>query len=200
MTVDIDANAEAGTRERVIVTAESLFREIGYQKTTVADIAKRLHMSPANVYRFFDSKRAIYEAVAQRLMLEVEDAVREIVVGPGTAEARLRLLLATIHRMNLERYVGDEKIHAMVAMAMEESWDVCLAHITRINEMIGKVIAGGIADGAFHATDVALEADCVCSAMLGYFHPQMLAQNAKKPGPPLDMMIDFVMRALKSPG
>ena len=45
--------------------AERLFREIGYQKTTVADIAKVLKMSPANVYRFFDSKKAIHQGVAR---------------------------------------------------------------------------------------------------------------------------------------
>ena len=44
------------------MVAERLFREIGYQKTTVADIAKELRMSPANVYRFFDSKKAIPRA------------------------------------------------------------------------------------------------------------------------------------------
>ncbi|MEA2894349.1 MAG: hypothetical protein QOI05_5142, partial [Bradyrhizobium sp.] len=54
MTMVAD-NIEAGTRERILVVAERLFREIGYQKTTVADIAKVLRMSPANVYRFFDS-------------------------------------------------------------------------------------------------------------------------------------------------
>src|ERR1700704_5814429 len=51
-------NIEADTRARILVVAERLFREIGYQKTTVADIAKMLRMSPANVYRFFDSKKA----------------------------------------------------------------------------------------------------------------------------------------------
>jgi AcrR family transcriptional regulator len=61
---------ETGTRSRIVATAERLFREIGYQKTTVADIAKSLKMSPANVYRFFDSKKAINEAVAERLMGE----------------------------------------------------------------------------------------------------------------------------------
>ena len=55
--------AEVDVRERVLVTAERLFREIGYQKTTVADIAKVLRMSPANVYRFFDSKKAIHARV-----------------------------------------------------------------------------------------------------------------------------------------
>lgn len=38
----------------ILATAERLFREIGYLKTTVADIAKTLKMSPANIYRFFD--------------------------------------------------------------------------------------------------------------------------------------------------
>ena len=56
---DVTAHIEPDTREKILITAERLFREIGYQKTTVADIAKALQMSPANVYRFFDSKRSI---------------------------------------------------------------------------------------------------------------------------------------------
>ena len=31
--------------------------------------------------------------------------------------------------MNSERYAGDSKMHEMVAVAMEENWDVCKAHI-----------------------------------------------------------------------
>ena len=68
----ISENIETDTRERILVVAERLFRQIGYQKTTVADIAKELRMSPANVYRFFDSKKAIHEGVARGLMGEVE--------------------------------------------------------------------------------------------------------------------------------
>jgi AcrR family transcriptional regulator len=39
---------------------------MGYQKTAVADIARELGMSPANVYRFFPSKSAINEATRTR--------------------------------------------------------------------------------------------------------------------------------------
>ena len=67
----ISEHIETDTRERILVVAERLFRQIGYQKTTVADIAKELRMSPANVYRFFDSKKAIHEGVARGLMGEV---------------------------------------------------------------------------------------------------------------------------------
>src|ERR1700760_3809715 len=116
----IAEHVEPDTRERILVVAERLFRQIGYQKTTVADIAKELRMSPANVYRFFDSKKAIHEGVARIMMGEVEVAAQAIAERPGRATERLRELITTINRMNTERYVGDSKLHEMVEVAMEE--------------------------------------------------------------------------------
>jgi AcrR family transcriptional regulator len=187
---------EPDTRERILVVAERLFREIGYQKTTVGDIAKVLRMSPANVYRFFDSKKAIHQAVARGLMGEVEEAARAIAARPGPAVGRLRELLSTIHHMNSERYVGDSKLHEMVAIAMEENWDVCDAHIQLIGEIIGSVIGQGAASGEFEVTDVPLAATCTCMAMMRFFHPQMIAQCIDKPSPTLDQMIDFILAGL----
>jgi len=195
---DVADRTETDTRERILVTAERLFREIGYQKTTVADIAKTLRMSPANVYRFFDSKKSINAGVARRLMGEVEDASQGIAVAArGNATERLRELLTTIHRMNAERYVGESKLHDMVAVAMEENWEVCHAHMQCIIGTIGRVIADGVASGEFDVPDVALAADCVCTAMVRFFHPGLIAQCADKPTPTLDQQIDFVIGALE---
>ncbi len=192
MTLVVD-HIEPDTRERILVVAERLFREIGYQKTTVADIAKVLRMSPANVYRFFDSKKAIHQAVARLLMGEVEEAAQAIAARPGPAVDRLRELLTTIHHMNSERYVGDSKLHEMVAIAMEENWEVCNAHIQLIGEIIGAVIGQGVASGEFEVADVPLAAICTCMAMMRFFHPQMIAQCVDKPSPTLDQMIDFII-------
>src|SRR6266481_8313672 len=150
----VSEQVEPDTRERILVVAERLFRQIGYQKTTVADIAKDLRMSPANVYRFFDSKKAIHEGVARTLMGGVEEAAQQIAKRPGTATERLRELLTTVHRMNSERYVDDSKLHEMVEVAMEESWEVCVAHMQTITESIAGVIAQGVASGEFEAPDL----------------------------------------------
>src|SRR3978361_1558428 len=176
---------ETDTRERILVVAERLFRQIGYQKTTVADIAKELRMSPANVYRFFDSKKAIHEGVARGLMGDVEEEAQRIAGSPGPAAARLRELMKTVHRMNSERYVGDAKLHEMVAIAMEEDWDVCTQHMIFITTTITRVVADGIANGEFKAGDPLLVGQCVCTSMVRYFHPQIIAQSALKPGPTL---------------
>jgi AcrR family transcriptional regulator len=196
----ISEHIEPDTRERILVVAERLFRQIGYQKTTVADIAKELRMSPANVYRFFDSKKAIHEGVARTLMGGVEQAAETIATGRGSAASRLRELMTTIHRMNSERYVGDSKLHEMVEIAMEESWEVCVAHMEQITHTIAAVIADGAASGEFEAPDVPLAAMCATTAMMRFFHPQMIAQCANKPGPSLDQMIDFVIAGLSPRG
>src|SRR5215510_7715898 len=160
---DVTYQVETDVRERILVVAERLFREIGYQKTTVSDIAKALQMSPANVYRFFDSKKSINAGVARRLMGQVEGASQVIAAKRGgDAAARLRELLMTVHRMNSDRYVGDAKMHDMVAVAMEENWDVCKAHMEYIIKLIGEVIRSGVESGEFKTPDVGTAAMCTC--------------------------------------
>jgi len=193
---DVTERTETDVRERILVTAERLFREIGYQKTTVADIAKVLQMSPANIYRFFDSKKSINAGVACRLMGEVEEVSKTIAARQGNAAERLRELLTTIHRMNSDRYVADSKMHEMVAVAMEENWDVCKAHMEGIIGEIAKVITSGVASGEFNVADPGLAAMCICSAMVRFFNPQIIADAAKKPGPTIDKMIDFIIAGL----
>lgn len=196
----VSEDIESGTRERILEVAERLFRQIGHQKTTVGDIAKELRMSTANVYRFFESKRAIQRAVAQSLMSEVELEAQRIFARPGPMRERFRDLLTTINRLNTERYVGDCKLHDMVEVAMQEDWDVCAAHIHRVTAIIGAFIALGVTSGDFETPDVPLAALCTCTAMIRFFHPQMIAQAANKPGPSIDQMIDFVIAGLKPSG
>jgi AcrR family transcriptional regulator len=195
---DVLDHAETDVRERILFIAERLFREIGYQKTTVADIAKTLRMSPANVYRFFDSKRSITEGVARRLMGEVEQALQAIADKPGSAAERLRELLETMHRMNCDRYAGDSKMHEMVAVGMAENWEVCQRHVQCLIGVTAQVVGDGIASGEFHAADAHVATLSTLTAMLRFIHPQFIAQFADKPTATLDQMIDFVITALRA--
>ena len=62
--------------------------------------------------------------------------------------------------------------------------------------VIGQMIAQGVASGEFEAPDLQLASLCACTAMMRFFHPQMIAQCATKPGPSIDEMIDFVIAGL----
>ena len=188
---------EPDTRARIVEVAERFFREIGYQKTTVADIAKALKMSPANVYRFFESKKQINEAVAERLMREVEGAIEAIAAEPGPAAPRLARMIDTMHRMNAALYTDDLRMHEMVETALSESWEVVHGHIERKGVIFERVVREGIESGEFAPADPVLASRCVQVALLRFFHPAMLVQCAGEPGPTLDQMTAFILAALR---
>ena len=81
------------TRERIMQTAEALFRRLGFAKTAVADIAAELKMSPANVYRFFPSKSAIVEAICKLCLSEVEERSWTVARSKAPAAERMERLV-----------------------------------------------------------------------------------------------------------
>jgi len=50
--------------------ALKVFAEYGYKKTTLADIAEKLNMTGANLYRYFKSKQDLYEQSVSHALLQ----------------------------------------------------------------------------------------------------------------------------------
>ncbi|HQN54894.1 MAG TPA: helix-turn-helix domain-containing protein [Novosphingobium sp.] len=66
---------EAGREQLLDITVE-LIEERGTAGLTVTDIAARAGMSPASLYRYFDSKEAVIEAVAERWQWRKRSSLR----------------------------------------------------------------------------------------------------------------------------
>ena len=120
-----DINAE------IIKAAKHLFSEVGFKKTTVADIAHELGMSQTNVYRFFKSKAEINAAVCGQLFSEIEAASEEIARDSGPASKTLRNLIASVERLNSLRFHDDRKLHELLQTAYDENWLIVREHCKR---------------------------------------------------------------------
>jgi AcrR family transcriptional regulator len=188
---------ETDTRARVIATAERLYREIGYQKTTVADIARELSMSPANVYRFFRSKDEINEAVGRQLLGEVVAAANEIAGRDRPAAERLRAVLTALERLNTERFTVEKKLHDLVAIAISENWPLVHEYVDRMDAVFTGIVADGMASGEFRQGDPVWTARCIHTATVRYSHPRLMVECADFPDPTLDQLIDFCLAALR---
>lgn len=186
-------------RAEIIQTAETLFRDIGLHKTTVADIARALRMSPANVYRFFSSKAEIQEAVAAHVMGEVEGAIREIAIRDESAESRLRAIVGALQAVNAERLMRDSKLHEMVEVALNERWPIIADHVARTRSLYAALIADGIRRGEFAACDAYHAAGLFQAATVVFVHPRMMVECAPLSLPSASDMIDLLMKALRTP-
>src|SRR3954452_13892587 len=87
---------------RILDCAERLFRHYGYGKTNVADIARELGMSPANIYRFFACKVEIHQDVCGRMLGASYNLGYEIIHLPISAEDRLRRYVHAQYKLTME--------------------------------------------------------------------------------------------------
>jgi AcrR family transcriptional regulator len=163
------------TKARIIEVAEALFRRIGYAKTTVADIAAELEMSPANVYRFFSSKNAIVEAICRRCLAEVEDRAWQIARSKGPAGERIERLILDILAYHKENLITEQRVNDMVLAAMDQSWETIRAHKEIMGGVTELIIRDGIDAGEFEPVDPRATAGLIMRAVLCFTHPLMLS-------------------------
>jgi AcrR family transcriptional regulator len=186
-------------RARILEVAEERFRRIGYHKTSVADIASELGMSPANVYRFFPSRGAINASICGRVLNEVADIA--VAIGRTNAPAMVKLdqLLTAVHRHNKMKLVKEKHMHDLVVAAMQENWAIIKAHIERMVTIFEAIIREGIEAGEFEVEDAAEAARAVKYAFMPFFHPTLIehcVQHGEDTEAGLRDQIRFILKAL----
>jgi len=196
-----DVTADPARQEnitKILDAAERLFRHYGYAKTTVADIARDLGMSTANIYRFFASKTQIRQAVCGRMLEASYQMALEIRHRPISASDRLHAYVYAQYTRTCETMLDEQTVHEMVIIAIEHDWHVIEKFIDRIHDLIAEIIAEGIAAGEFLEQDPYVASKCFGAATTILCHPQMVAQSLSKPNraEPEDL-IEFAIRALK---
>ena len=162
------------TKNRIVDTAEKLFREVGYAKTTVADIATVLGMSSANVYRYFETKAAINETICERLVRNVEARCRETLTPIGTQTEKLERCILEYHRSVKRTILMDRRMHDMVAAAMEQHWSVINSHMKRMQELFGALLLRGTEAGEFREMDPQKTARLLHGAVAVFVYPALV--------------------------
>ena len=168
------ASDAAATKKRIISAAESLFREVGYSKTTVADIAAALGMSPANVYRYFPTKASINESICDLLVRHIESKCYDALTKDGTSTERLSHLILEYHKTIKLNINKEKRLYDMVAVAMDEHWPVVHDHTERMIELLRIIVEQGVLFGEFKNKNPATMAKAVYAAISYFIYPALI--------------------------
>ncbi|MBX9843331.1 MAG: TetR/AcrR family transcriptional regulator [Xanthobacteraceae bacterium] len=168
------------TRARIMEAADALFRRLGFAKTTVADIASELGMSPANVYRFFPSKNAIVQALCQRCLAELEAKVWAVARSREPAPERLQRLVLEVLAYHKENLLEEQRVSDLVRFAMQESWQAIMAHKEIHRTVVELILRDGIEAGDFDPVDPRETSATIQRALVGFCHPILLEQGLQE--------------------
>ena len=170
--------ADHEVREQIVEAAGEHFSRYGYEKTTVSDLAKAIGFSKAYIYKFFDSKQAIGEAICSKTLSAIVAAVEEAVAGATTPTEKFRRMFKTLVATSVSLFFNDRKLYDIAAYSAAEGWPSARAYAERIRQILADVVREGRETGEFERkTPLDETVHAIYLVMLPYVNPLLLQHN-----------------------
>jgi AcrR family transcriptional regulator len=185
-------------RARIVDQASTLFRQFGPTKTTVSDIAVEMHMSPANIYKFFPSKDAIIQAGADQELIQMRANLQKIARSRRKPTERLLHVVLSIYQFHREYFRNERQIYKLVTAATENNWSCVCAFKKFLFDLVREIIDAGVVSGEFRALDAVATTEVLLNSFTWITNPILLPQlEAKRVEAQARAQISLLERALK---
>ncbi len=170
--------AEHSVRDQIVKAAHEYFAHYGYDKTTVSDLARAIGFSKAYIYRFFESKQAIGEAITADCLDQLFEQVRESVEQGQDATDKLRRFAKTVTTAGTELFFNDRKIYEIAAHAASENWVPTSAYKERLQRLIEDILKEGRESGEFERkTPLDETRRAIFYALMPFINPVFLERS-----------------------
>jgi AcrR family transcriptional regulator len=192
---------KTATRDRILHAAMTRIKHYGYGKTTMAEIAADCGMSPGNIYRFFEAKIDIAEAMArqhyQQQLQELAALARRKDMRP---EERLRTMMFKKMRENYILVSENAKILEVAEVLHRERPLFANEQLAQERVHLSALIAEGAAVGVFAPqSDYEFTAEMLQSATAKFAFPQLFSQlTLPKLERELEGVLDLLLHGLYS--
>lgn len=168
---------KAATRDRILEAAMNRIKHYGYGKTTMAEIAADCDMSPGNIYRFFEAKIDIAEAMARKHYAEEHGGLAQVSRRKDwPADRKLREMLARRMRDNYKMFEENAKI-LEVAEVLARERPMFMNELIALERVhITAVVDEGVKSGVFAPCDPEYVAEMIQSATVKFGLPQLFSK------------------------
>ncbi len=163
-------------RDQILDAADVRFRQFGFGKTTMAEIASDCGMSAANLYRYFGSKADIGTAIAERCITATIDLLREVVRkdGPSAAE-KVATFTTALFEYTYEELANEPQMAEMIQFIAAERKELIKEFkFKKMQALMAEVIAEGNRTGEFNEPDVMATAQSVIMATFAFYSPFLI--------------------------
>lgn len=184
-------------REQIVNAAFEHFGHYGYEKTTVAELAKSIGFSKAYIYKFFDSKQAIGEVICANRLETIMTAVLAAVADAPSASEKLRRLFRALTEAGSELFFHDRKLYDIAAVASRDKWPSTERYAERLLKLIESIVVEGRQAGEFERKTSLDEATyAIYMVMCPFINPVQLQFNLETAPTAAVILSSLILRSL----
>jgi AcrR family transcriptional regulator len=196
-TAPIRGPAEHSVRDQIVKAAHEYFAHYGFAKTTVSDLAREIGFSKAYIYRFFESKQAIGEAIVCECLDEIFTKVYEAVESGRDANDKLRRFARTVTTATMDVAFNDRKIYEVATHASSENWAPVQVYTERLQALLEDILKEGRESGQFERkTPIDETRRAIYYALLPFMDPVFLQRSIHLLPDAQTEIINLILRSL----
>ncbi|MEN4884010.1 TetR/AcrR family transcriptional regulator [Enterobacter ludwigii] len=202
MTKDMNTPSTRGpldhtVREQIVEAAYEHFGHYGYEKTTVAELAKAIGFSKAYIYKFFDSKQAIGEVICANRLDMIMAVVNAAIADAPSASEKLRRLFRALTEAGSELFFHERKLYDIAAVAARDKWPSTERYSERLLKLIESIVVEGRKAGEFERKTPLDEATlAIYMVMCPFINPVQLQYNLEAAPTAAVVLSSLILRSL----
>lgn len=162
-------------REQLLDIATALIEERGNTALTMTELAALAGMSPANLYRYFENKDAVIEAIAGRWFAPKVAVMEEVVASDLPPRRKLFEFYARRFALIREMWERDQVLFQTYCDVGEEHYEVVRSYVDLGDHYLGQIVAEAMAEGFFAGLEIDETISLINQMVAAYVNISLMA-------------------------
>lgn len=144
---------EAG-RADLLNVVDDLVRKRGAVDISMSDLAAAAGMSPSNLYRFFDSKEALLEAVAERFFEDKSKIMVEVTESDLPVRDKMYQFFARRFEVMVQKYEDEPDLLKSYLEIGQQHFEVVRGYVDLGDHYLSLIVAEAMEQGYFQGLSI----------------------------------------------
>jgi AcrR family transcriptional regulator len=164
---------EAG-RAQLLAAVDDVVRARGSADVSMNEVAAAAGMSPSNVYRFFETKEALFEAVAEKWFAGKIAIMEEVCASDMPPRDKMVAFFARRFRVMVEQYDADPDLFRSYMEFGSQNYHVIAGYIDLGDHYLSVLVADAMEEGFFSGFTLDEAVSLINQMMHVYINPDMV--------------------------
>ena len=189
-----------GTRHRLLEVVDDLVRQRGSADISMTDLAAVAGMSPSNLYRFFENKEALLEAVAEKWFAEKIRIMEEVTASDLPVREKMYQYFARRFALMVQQYEAEPDLLKSYLEIGNQYFEVVRGYVDLGDHYLALIVAEAMEQGHFEGLSIDESVSLINQMVHCYTNPDAIISigTGKLKAEKLARIVDTIFAGLSA--
>jgi AcrR family transcriptional regulator len=166
---DIDAD-----KEQLLEVVDDLVRKRGSADISMTDLAAAAGMSPSNLYRFFENREVLLEAVAERFFAEKVKIMEEVTAADLPIRDKMFQFFGRRFELMVQQYEAEPDLLKSYLEIGQQHFEIVRGYVDLGDHYLALIVAEAMEQGYFEGLSIDESVSLINQMMQCYTNPEAI--------------------------